>query len=297
MAVDARVHVRAPGGPVAAVSQARAAIGASAACRTIEVAGVRLAVDDDGAGEPVVCLHAIAHGAGDYAGFRARHRDRFRVLAVDWPGHGRSGDDRIAPSSARYGDLLARLLDVAALDRVILIGNSIGGGAALRVAAARPDRVRGVIAANSAGLVADGLPKRLVTRAMASFFGRGARDARWFPRAYAVLYRSILRRPAAAEQRVRIVAAGREMAPLLEQAWRSFGQPADDLSHVLPDVGCPVLVTWSVGDRLNPLAFNRAGIARLPHGRLETFPGGHAPFLECPQAFDAAFARFVAGLA
>jgi pimeloyl-ACP methyl ester carboxylesterase len=297
MAADARAHVRAAGGPVAAVPRARAALGASAACRTIEVDGVPLAVDDDGAGDPVVCLHAVAHGAGDYAGFRARQRARFRVLAVDWPGHGRSGDDRVAPSSARYGELLARLLDAAALDRVILIGNSIGGAAALRVAAARPERVRGVIAANSAGLVADGLPKRLVTRAMASFFGLGARDARWFPRAYATLYRSILSRPAAADQRARIVAAGREMAPLLERAWRSFGQPDDDLSGVLPAVSCPVLVTWSVGDRLNPLGFNRAGISRLPHGRLETFPGGHAPFLECPQAFDDAFARFVGQLA
>jgi 4,5:9,10-diseco-3-hydroxy-5,9,17-trioxoandrosta-1(10),2-diene-4-oate hydrolase len=297
MAVDTRAQVRALDDRLAVVPPARAAVGAGTACRTLEVDGVRLALDDEGDGEPVVCLHAIAHGARDYAGFRARHRDRFRVLAVDWPGHGRSEDDRVAPSSARYGELLARLLDAAALDRVILIGNSIGGGAALRVAAARPERVRGVIAANSSGLVAHGLPKRVVTRAMARFFGAGARDARWFPRAYAALYRGILRRPAAAEQRTRIVAAGREMAPLLEQAWRSFGQADDDLSRVLPHVTCPVLVTWSVGDRLNPLAFNRAGIARLPHGRLETFPGGHAPFLECPQAFDTAFARFVAGLA
>jgi 4,5:9,10-diseco-3-hydroxy-5,9,17-trioxoandrosta-1(10),2-diene-4-oate hydrolase len=293
MAADARAQVRAPERPLAAAPPARAAVGASAACRTLDVDGVRLALDDDGAGDPVLCLHAVAHGAADFAGFRARHRDRFRVLALDWPGHGRSGDDRVAPSSARYGDLLARLLDAASLERVILVGNSIGGAAALRVAAARPDRVRGVVAANSAGLVAYGPPKRLVTRALATFFALGARDARWFPRAYAALYRSILSQPAAAAQRARIVAAGPEMAPLLARAWQSFGQPDDDLSALLPTVTCPVLVTWSVGDRLNPLAFNRAGIARLPHGRLETFPGGHAPFLECPDAFDAAFARFV----
>jgi pimeloyl-ACP methyl ester carboxylesterase len=54
-----------------------------------------------------------------------------------------------------------------------------------------------------------------------------------------------------------------------------------------------VLITWSVGDRLNPLAFNRPGIAKLPNGELVTFTGGHSPFLECPEAFDQAFARFM----
>ncbi|MFN8643134.1 MAG: hypothetical protein U0802_16305 [Candidatus Binatia bacterium] len=56
------------------------------------------------------------------------------------------------------------------------------------------------------------------------------------------------------------------------------------------------LVTRSTGDRLNLLAFNQPGIARLRQAELVTFPGGHAPFLECPAAFDAAFARFAAAL-
>jgi 4,5:9,10-diseco-3-hydroxy-5,9,17-trioxoandrosta-1(10),2-diene-4-oate hydrolase len=297
MAADVQTRTQVPERPVAGAPPRRASVGASASCRIVEVDGVRLAVDDDGAGDAVVCLHAIAHGAGDFAGFRARHRDRFRVLAVDWPGHGRSADDRVPPSSARYGELLARLLDAASLERVILLGNSLGGGAALRVAATRPERVRAVVAANSSGLVPDGLQKRLFTRAVAGFFGLGARGARWFPGAFAALYRRVLSEPAAAEQRARIVATAREMAPLLASAWRGFGEAGDDLWELLPRIGCPVLVTWSVGDRLNPLRANRAGIARLPHGRLETFPGGHAPFLECPAAFDAAFARFVHQLA
>lgn len=278
------------------VSAARAAVGASPAHRSIVVDGVRLAYDDEGSGEVVVCLHALAHGAGDFAGFRTRHRDRRRVVALDWPGQGRSADDHQPPSSARYADLLAGVLDGLRLERVVLLGNSIGGGAALRLAAARPDRVRGVIAANPSGLVAHGLQKRLFARAVAGFFARGARGAAWYPPAFAAMYRRVLSEPPAAEQRQRITATGRELAPLLAAAWRSFTEPADDLAELLPRIACPTLITWSLGDRLNPLSFNRAGIARLRHGRLETFVGGHAPFLECPDAFDAAFARFVGAL-
>jgi len=277
----------------------RAAVGATADCRFIEIDGLRFAYDDDGTdnGDVVVCLHAIGHGAGDFAEFRGRHRDRFRLIAIDWPGHGRSADDRVPPSSARYGELLAAMLDALRLKRVILLGNSIGGAAALRVAALSPQHVRGVVAANPGGLVADGLQKRLFTRAVAAFFARGVRGGALHRRAFAALYRRVLSEPPAAEQRARIVATWQESAPLLAAAWRSFGEPTDDMSEQLALISCPVLITWSTGDRLNPLRMNRRGIARLAHGRLATFAGGHAPFLEVPLAFDAAFTRFVEALA
>ncbi|MBX3024922.1 alpha/beta hydrolase [bacterium] len=257
---------------------------------------MRLAYDDEGRGPVVVCLHAVGHGAGDFAGFRARHRDRFRVIALDWPGQGRSDADRVAPSGQRYAAMLEAALDALALDRVVLLGNSIGGAAALRVAANRPGRVRGVIACNPGGLVAHGLRKRLFTGAMARFFSRGARGGRWTRRAFAAMYRGVLSEAPAAEQRARIVATWPEVAALLAAAWRSFGQPDDDLTPLLPRIACPALIAWSTGDRLNPLAFNRPGIAALRNGELAIFRGGHAPFLECPQDFDATFARFLARL-
>lgn len=275
----------------------RAALGVPAPWRDVSVGGVRVAVHEAGRGDPVVCLHAAGHGAGDFTAFCERHRDRFRMIAMDWPGHGRSPDAAEAPASRRYGDVLASLLDALGLERVVLLGCSIGGAAALRAAAARAGRVRAVVAADPGGLVPHGLRKRLFTRAVAAFFARGARGARWYPAAFAALYRRVLSEPPAAEQRARIVAACDDIAPLLAAAWHGFGEPEDDLTAILPRVACPVLVTWSLGDRLNPLAFNRPAIARLPRARLATFPGGHAPFLECPEAFDAAFAAFVAELA
>lgn len=271
---------------------ARAAVGAAPDCRRLTVDGVGLAYDDEGRGAPVVCVHAIGHGAGDFTAFRARHRDRWRVIALDWPDQGRSSADRVPPSSARYGALLAGALDALGVERPILLGNSIGGAAALRVAAAQPQRVRAVIACNPGGLVMHGFQKRVFTAAVAAFFARGARGGRWTRRGFAALYRRVLSEPPAAEQRARIVASWPLIAPVLAAAWRSFGRPDDDLTPLLADIGCPVLVTWSTGDRLNPLVFNRPGIARLPDGELATFPGGHAPFLECPAAFDALFARF-----
>jgi pimeloyl-ACP methyl ester carboxylesterase len=92
------------------------------------------------------------------------------------------------------------------------IGNSIGGGTAIRHAATHPEQVRGLILANCSGLDAFDLVTRVACGVMARFFGAGVRGARWFPAVFAAYYRSVLPTAAAAAQRRRIVAAADEIA-------------------------------------------------------------------------------------
>ena len=80
----------------------RHAVGASAARRFLTVDGVRLAYDDVGTGPAIVCLHAIGHGASDFARLAERLRSRQRVIALDWPGQGWSDPDHEPPTSRRY---------------------------------------------------------------------------------------------------------------------------------------------------------------------------------------------------
>jgi len=86
------------------VRPARTALGASG--RRVTVDGVSLAFDEEGTGADVVCLHAIGHGAADFVSLRRRLRERYRVLALDWPGQGTSGDDHVPASAVRYTALL-----------------------------------------------------------------------------------------------------------------------------------------------------------------------------------------------
>jgi pimeloyl-ACP methyl ester carboxylesterase len=278
------------------VSSRLAALGATPPHRTVTLDGVSLALDDAGSGPPVVCLHAIGHGASDFAGLRARLAGRYRMVAPDWPGHGRSGPDREPPGAARYEALVARLVDALGLDAVVLVGNSIGGAAAIRYAASHPARVRGLVLEDPGGLVPVGRTVRAFTDAFARFFAAGARGARWFPAAFALYYRIVLRAPAAAPQRRRIVAASREIAPLLAAAWRGFGQPDADLRALAPRIGCPVLFCWARHDRVIPLARCRPAIRTFPDATLETFDAGHAAHLEAPDAFAASLERFLARL-
>lgn len=280
------------------IGRRRAAVGAAAPWKEAVIDGVRLAYDDEGQGPPLVCLHAIGHGASDFAGIRGRLRGGYRVIALDWPGHGCSAVDHETPSARRYAELLCGFLNALRIERVVLLGNSIGGAAALRFAAENPTRVRALVLANPGGLDrgGGGAMNRVVTRLMAAFFAAGGRGARWYPRAFSAYYRMVLSEPAAAEQRARIIAQGSEMAPILSQAWRSFGEPDADIRPLASSIRCPVLFAWAARDRINQLGRCREAIGRFPSARLETFRAGHAAFLEAPEAFDASLDRFLSSL-
>jgi 4,5:9,10-diseco-3-hydroxy-5,9,17-trioxoandrosta-1(10),2-diene-4-oate hydrolase len=256
--------------------------------------GVELSYLRAGAGAPLVCLHAIGHDAEDFRDFARRFADRYDVIALDWPGHGDSGPDPHPVSAHRYAALLIELLDQLGIETPILLGNSIGGAAAIRYAKARP--VRALILCDSGGLVAVDRSVRLFCALFAAFFARGARGARWFAWAYALYYRYLVLPSAAARaRRAQIIAQGPELAPILRDAWHSFARPEADLREALESLRVPIWFAWAKRDRVIPLTRVRPCIARCPTGQLSLFEAGHAAFLECPDAFAQGFTRFMRG--
>lgn len=75
--------------------------------------------------------------------------ERYRVVAMDLPGHGEAGVDRETWTVAAYGDDVAGLVTSLDLDDVVLVGHSMGGPVSLRAAALIPDRVRGIVAVDT----------------------------------------------------------------------------------------------------------------------------------------------------
>ncbi len=273
----------------------REELGAPAGSAMVEADGARIAVARWGAGPPVVCLHATGHGARDFEALAQRIGDRFEVIALDWPGQGRSGDDARAPASARrYAELLGIVLKTLGLANPIIVGNSIGGAAAMIYAARAP--VRALVLCDPGGLVAVDATVRRFTGAFAAFFRAGARRAWWFHWAFALYYSRVLPSPAARDQRRRIVAAADELAPVLAQSWTSFGEPDADIRGLAASLDVPAWFAWAKGDKVIPLARCRPAIDAMRRAGITEFPGGHAAFLEQPDAFVEGFEAFVASL-
>lgn len=266
------------------MTSAVARLSAGGSGRAVRFSGGEVFVAERGAGLPIVALHAIGHGSGDFEPLAERVGHRFRLCSIDWPGHGRSAPG-LAPTADGYAALLAEVIPQLSRDPVILLGNSIGGAAALALAARVPHLVRALVLCDPGGLAALGPLQRLGIGAFARFFDAGARGSWWFPPLFAAYYRAVLPRPEAAARREIIVAAGRFTAPLLAAGWRSFGEPEADLRDVVSRVTAPVWLAWSQDDRIVPFRASARATARFPRHTVTLFPGGHSPFLEAPDAF------------
>jgi len=268
----------------------RAEVGVPAGSDEILIDGVRLAIAREGSGPPVLCLHAIGHGARDYETFSALTRRRYEIIRLDWPGQGRSDPDQEPATSTRYAALIRGVVDALRLEPPIIIGCSIGGAAAIRYASENP--VVGLVLANSGGLIEVTKSTQRVCLLFSRTFAAGSRGAWWYKAAFAQFYRSVLPSPAALDQRKRIAKSAHEIAPVLAEAWRGFADAAQDHRSLAIALDVPVLFAWAMQDWINPFTAAEPTIRRMKRAQVAKFQGGHAAFLERPEQFAATFDRF-----
>ena len=126
-----------------------------------------------GAGQPVVFIHGLSDYGGSWVETIALMRERCRVIVIELPGHGDSAD----PSEQTMGSILAgveTLLDllIPAHQEAILVGNSLGGWAALHYGLVRPERVAHTILINSAGHPYEPDPELIIPTSRASMMAK-----------------------------------------------------------------------------------------------------------------------------
>lgn len=245
-------------------------------------ASLRLRVIGDGP-LPVLLVHGWMMSSGiwdDVANLLDTGGRRF--LLLDQRGAAGATARDGAHGLRDLGGDLVDLLDALALDRVVVVGHSMGGQLALWLAAQRPERIAGVCAITPvppAGLALS--PDAL------GLFGAvgGNADA-----ARRVLELATVR--ASPTTVDRLVALAMEVdpaavAPMLT-AWTT-GAPVD-----LADIRAPTLVVATDDPFLSPDFLREALVERLPRGRLAVLSGpGHYPQLEAPAALAVVLNAFL----
>ena len=106
---------------------------------------------------PLLALHGWLDNAGSFARLAPRLATRYRVIALDLPGHGHS-DHLAAGASYHYLDYVQAVLaaaDALRLDRYSLLGHSLGAGIAALVAAASPERIERLLLIEGLGPLGD----------------------------------------------------------------------------------------------------------------------------------------------
>lgn len=242
--------------------------------RFVDAAGVRTHVQEEGSGPSVLLLHGSGPGVSAWANWRLvlpALAERFHVVAPDQLGFGAT--DR--PADGRYGRAAwtghaIAVLEALELERVHVVGNSMGGAIALSIAAQRPDLVERMVLMGTTGVpfpLPDGLdevwgytPDRHRMRALVELFA--------YDHSIATDDLVDLRYRQSADPDAR--ASYEAMFPAPRQRW------LDDLAlprAALRAIEQPTLLVHGREDRVIPFAASLEAFGLLPNAELHAF--GH----------------------
>ncbi len=137
--------------------------------RWLEIDGDRVHYIDEGSGPTILMCHGNPTWSFLYRGVISRLRDRFRCIAVDYPGFGLSDrPDGYTYTPAEHAGVVGGLVDELGLERFIVMGQDWGGPIGISVAAGRPERIAGLVFMNTWYWPADRFAMKAFSRVMSS---------------------------------------------------------------------------------------------------------------------------------
>lgn len=248
--------------------------------------------DIQGEGETIVLLSSGAHDRHDWDELRSLLPARFRTIAIDWPSHGESPPGTGVASAMRFADVAEESVEQLASGGAIVVGNSVGGFSAARLAIRRPELVKALVIVDGGGFAGRSPMVRLFCALMSR--------PRFLRAIYPAFAGRYMRARTEADRRALAVgvATTRQDPGLraLTELWRSFASPEHDLRRQASSIAAPTLLIWGRRDPVIPLRIGKR-IARLIDGaRLVVFDSGHVPHTTDPERFAAKLIAFVDAL-
>ncbi len=264
-----------------------------------EIDGERIHYLDEGSGPAMVLIHGFGCSTFSWRHVMPQLTGRHRVIALDLPGFGysdRSG--ALVYSLERHADRVVRLLDTLGVGRATIVGHSMGGAVAQRVATGYPGRVNRLVLLNAVD-ASD-------SERWNAMHGR----YRWAMRPAVVGMRS--RRVVETVVRSSLRQSWRDPALITPEAVTGLVDPlmlrgtaacflrlsndsALDGPAPLDEIAVPTLVVAGEHDRIVPPPVAKALATKIRGARHVIVPGiGHSPPEECPDALVDMLLTFTA---
>src|SRR6201985_1021624 len=272
--------------------------------RTIH--GYKRAYRIAGSGPAILLIHGIGDNSTTWNTVQAKLAQRVTVIAPDLLGHGRSDKPRADYSVAAYANGMRDLLSVLDIDRVTIVGHSLGGGVAMPFAYQLPQLVERLILVAAGGVTKDvnvvfrlaslpmgseamallRLPLMLPAVQIAGQIVGKAIGTQGFGNDLSNVLRILEELPGPTAS----AAFSRTLRAVVD--WR--GQIVTMLDRCYLTEAIPVQIIWGTKDVVVPFRHARMAHAAMPGSRLEIFEGsGHFPFHEDPARFVELVETFI----
>ena len=294
------------------------ALDAESTSHVVEIAGLPVRYHDSGPAQAkpstergpdeadtVVLLHGGGPGASAWSNFGKNMpvvARKFRVVMMDLPGYGKSA---ARPVTGHFftvaADTLAALLDELTIDKVHLIGNSLGGGTAVRFALNYPDLAGRLVLMGPGGLTLNVFapdPSEGVRRLIE--FGAPPGPSREKMAAFlrTMVFDQRLVTDELIDERFAIASQPEALAAMIAMGGSFFGEHAESgmLWREAHQLRHEVLLIWGREDRVNPLDGALIAVKQIRRAQLHVFGRcGHWAQLEKFDEFNELSLKFLAG--
>lgn len=249
----------------------------------IRANGIRIAFDTFGSlkNEPLFLIHGLTGQRMSMEALAQQLSDEFFVITYDCRGHGQT-DHPAAYDLTDHGKDLLALIDMLGYERASVLGASMGSYIALQAAELDPERIEKLIlvTAKSYDDGSGSSVQRLLREAgldmatsSAAERSRVLSTALWSPDISEETKAAFAPRMKLSGENV--VALTPEETAAVNQALVGF-----DLREDLAKVSCRTLVISGTYDRINPPAFGKEIVGKIPQAEYVEFPGGHLLTME-----------------
>jgi pimeloyl-ACP methyl ester carboxylesterase len=259
----------------------------------LELHGDRVAYRDVGTGdEALLLIHGMAGSSETWRGVIPQLSRKYRVVAPDLLGHGKSDKPRGDYSLGAFAVWLRDLLDELGISRATVVGQSLGGGVAMQFVYQHPDYCQRLVLISSGGLGPDvGWTLRLLSAPGAELIlpaiapppvlTVGNRLRSWFSAAG-------FQSPRGAEiwsaySSLSDAKTRQAFLRTLRSVVDPRGQAVSALNRLHLTSELPTMVIWGDQDSIIPVGHGYALHEARPGSRLEVLEGvGHFPHVERP---------------
>lgn len=256
--------------------------------------GLEIAYTDEGSGTPVVFVHGFPLSRRMWDGQVKGLSGQARTITIDLRGHGESQAPLWFATVDTYAAEVAGLLDHLAIDRAVICGFSMGGYVTFAFLRKYPQRVAGLILADTRAQAdtPEGKQGRFNTAQTAHTQGATAIADAMLPRL--LTEKTISERKDVADA-VRQIIETTPVTGIAADLMALAERP--DSVDMLPGIKVPTLVLVGDQDALTPPADSQLMAEKIPGARLVTIAGAaHLSNVEQPEAFNSAVSEFLKGL-
>lgn len=233
---------------------------------------------EEGEGEPLILLHGLFGALSNFEDLFTHFSKSYRVIIPMLPLFDMGLETGVGTLSRH----VQRFIDAMKLDKVHLLGNSLGGHVALLYTLKHQEKVATLILTGSSGLYENSMgetyPKRgdydyIKRKTELTFFDPEVATKELVDEVYEIVNNRL--------KAIKIIG-------LAKSAIRN------NLSHELREITVPTCLIWGKNDTVTPPAVAEEFLSLMPNSELFWIDNcGHAPMMERPQAFNEILEAFL----